>query len=70
MPKAAEVVKVSNGPTLEQIVREAFDKGYSDIHLGVGEVPRFRDRGEINPTEYPVTDEAPSTAGWKKFKAR
>jgi twitching motility protein PilT len=58
MPKAAEVAKVSNGPTLEQIVREAFDKGYSDIHLGVGEVPRFRDRGEINPTEYPVTDEA------------
>jgi len=57
MPKAAEVVRVSNGPTLEQIVREAFDKGYSDIHLGVGEIPRFRDRGEINPTEYPVTDE-------------
>lgn len=57
MPKAAEVAKVSHGPTLEQIVREAFDKGYSDIHLGVGEIPRFRDRGEMNPTEYPVTDE-------------
>jgi twitching motility protein PilT len=56
MPPAADVVKVGGGPTLEQIVREAFDKGYSDIHLGVGEVPRFRDRGEINPTEYPVTD--------------
>ncbi|MDG2616905.1 type IV pilus twitching motility protein PilT [Thermoleptolyngbya sichuanensis XZ-Cy5] len=43
-------------PTLEQIVREAYDKGYSDIHLGVGEVPRFRNRGEIDMTEYPVTD--------------
>ena len=57
MPKAAEVAKVTSGPTLEQIVREAFDKGFSDIHLGVGEIPRFRDRGEISPTEYPVTDE-------------
>ncbi|MEM0979286.1 MAG: type IV pilus twitching motility protein PilT [Cyanobacteria bacterium P01_H01_bin.58] len=43
---------------LEQIVREAFDKGFSDVHLGVGEVPRFRDRGEIAPTDYPVIDEA------------
>ncbi|MGB3199834.1 MAG: type IV pilus twitching motility protein PilT, partial [Nodosilinea sp.] len=38
--------------------REAFDKGFSDIHLGVGEVPRFRDRGDISATDYPVTDEA------------
>jgi twitching motility protein PilT len=57
MPKAAETLKVSSGLTLEKIVREAFDKGFSDVHLGVGEVPRFRDRGEIAPTEYPVTDE-------------
>lgn len=47
----------ANGqPTLEQIVRTAFDKGFSDIHLGVGEVPRFRNRGEIEPTEWSVTD--------------
>jgi twitching motility protein PilT len=39
-------------------VREAFDKGFSDVHLGVGEVPRFRNRGEIDVTNYPVTDEA------------
>jgi twitching motility protein PilT len=63
MPKAAETVKVRSGLTLEKIVREAFDKGFSDIHLGVGEVPRFRDRGEISPTEYPVTDEA-TFFGW------
>lgn len=58
MPKAAETLKVSGGLTLEKIVREAFDKGFSDIHLGVGEIPRFRDRGDISSTEYPVTDEA------------
>jgi twitching motility protein PilT len=43
-------------PTLEQLVREAFDKGFSDIHVGVGEPPRFRNRGEIDKTDYPITD--------------
>ncbi|MCC5637548.1 type IV pilus twitching motility protein PilT [Nostoc sp. CHAB 5844] len=46
----------SSGLTLAKIIKEAFDKGYSDIHLGVGEVPRFRNRGEIQPTEHPETD--------------
>lgn len=46
------------GPSLEQLVREAFDKGFSDIHVGVGETPRFRDRGQISTTDHPVTDEA------------
>jgi Tfp pilus assembly pilus retraction ATPase PilT len=41
------------GLTLEKIIREAFDKGFSDVHLGVGEVPRFRDRGQIMTTDYP-----------------
>lgn len=44
--------------TLEKIVREAFDKGFSDVHLGVGEVPRFRDRGQIAITDYPEITEA------------
>jgi twitching motility protein PilT len=44
-------------PTLAQMVKEAFDKGFSDIHVGVGEVPRYRNRGEIETTEYPTTDE-------------
>jgi twitching motility protein PilT len=39
-------------------VRHAFDKGYSDVHAGVGEVPRYRNRGEIDPTDWPVTDRA------------
>lgn len=38
-------------------MKEAYDKGFSDIHVGVGEKPRFRDRGDITPTEYPITDE-------------
>lgn len=63
MPKAAETAKISGGPSLEKIVREAFDKGFSDVHMGVGEVPRFRDRGEMALTEYPVTDEA-TFYGW------
>jgi twitching motility protein PilT len=46
----------TGSPTLAQIVRRAFDEGYSDIHVGVGEIPRFRDRGEMNTTEYPATD--------------
>jgi len=49
---------VTPGLTLEKICREAFDKGFSDVHLGVGEVPRFRDRGQISPTDHAVTDEA------------
>ncbi|RUT09914.1 twitching motility protein PilT [Dulcicalothrix desertica PCC 7102] len=42
--------------TMAQIIKEAYDKGFSDVHLGVGEVPRFRNRGEIEKTDYPVTD--------------
>ncbi|MEH2385235.1 MAG: type IV pilus twitching motility protein PilT [Nostoc sp.] len=42
--------------TLAQLIRLAYDQGYSDLHLGVGEVPRFRNRGEIQSTDYPETD--------------
>ncbi|NJR71117.1 MAG: type IV pilus twitching motility protein PilT [Synechococcales cyanobacterium CRU_2_2] len=40
---------------MAQLVREAFDKGMSDIHVGVGETPRFRDRGQIVATAHPET---------------
>ena len=43
-------------PNLEEIVRIAYQEGHSDVHLGVGEVPRFRDRGEMQSTDWPVTD--------------
>jgi len=49
--------------TLAQLVQEAFDEGYSDIHLGVGEIPRFRSRGEILTTSYPEADK-PTFMRW------
>ncbi|MEO1374373.1 MAG: type IV pilus twitching motility protein PilT [Cyanobacteria bacterium J06635_10] len=55
--------KKSLQPTFKQIVHEANEKGYSDIHLGVGEVPRFRNRGEIDATDYPETDKE-TFIGW------
>lgn len=45
-----------NGLTLEQLVHEAFENNFSDIHLGVGEVPRFRDRGRLEISHHPITD--------------
>lgn len=54
---AARYKRTPGTPSLAQIVKEAFDKGFSDIHVGVGEKPRFRDRGEIVATEYPITDD-------------
>ncbi len=64
MQVKSEAPQRSDGqPTLRQIVEEAFEKGFSDIHLGVGEVPRFRNRGEIDPTNYPVTDR-PTFMSW------
>jgi twitching motility protein PilT len=51
------------GQTLGQLVQEAFDEGYSDIHLGVGEIPRFRSRGEILTTSYPEVDK-PTFMRW------
>ncbi len=43
-------------PTLEYIIKNAYEAGFSDIHLGVGVVPRMRDRGEMALTDYPKTD--------------
>ena len=42
--------------TLEGIVRLAFERNHSDIHLGVGEEPRYRDRGDMLRTGWPITD--------------
>ncbi len=44
-------------PSLAELVRHAFDEGFSDVHLGVGEKPRMRDRGEMVILEYPEIDE-------------
>ncbi|MGL5082675.1 MAG: type IV pilus twitching motility protein PilT [Microcoleaceae cyanobacterium] len=42
--------------TLREIVKRANDEGASDVHLGVGEPPRFRIRGDISALELPETD--------------
>lgn len=44
--------------TLEGIVRLAHHNNFSDVHLGVGEEPRFRSLGDIVRTNWPVTDHA------------
>ena len=55
MPERRRLPK--GGITIEKLVMEAFQNGYSDIHLGVGETPRFRDRGEIVMSHHPITDD-------------
>jgi twitching motility protein PilT len=62
-PPSSRSRVAGSSPTLEQLVREAQDKGFSDVHLGVGEVPRFRERGQIAISQYPETDEA-TFFGW------
>ena len=44
-------------PSLEQIVRIAHEQGHSDVHLGVGESPRYRARGEMLLTEWPPSNQ-------------
>jgi len=61
----AAIAGQAPGPSLEAIVREAHRQGYSDVHLGVGEGPRFRCRGDIQRTEWPTTDAA-TFASWLK----
>ncbi|MEB3276178.1 MAG: type IV pilus twitching motility protein PilT [Cyanobacteriota bacterium] len=49
--------------SLEAIVRIAHEKGYSDVHLGIGEEPRYRAHGEMLRSGWPVTDAA-TFSGW------
>ncbi|TVS06722.1 MAG: PilT/PilU family type 4a pilus ATPase [Cyanobium sp. PLM2.Bin73] len=42
--------------TLEALVRLAHEREYSDVHLGVGEEPRYRSRGTMVRTGWPLTD--------------
>ena len=46
---------LDSAPSLERIVQIANEQGHSDVHLGVGETPRYRARGEMLQTEWPVT---------------
>jgi len=59
VPTAQVIQRSSNQPTLAQIVRDAFDQGCSDIHAGVGEQVRFRNRGlMVIQEQYPIPDVA------------
>lgn len=51
-------INKASGLSLVDLVKEAFNHGYSDVHLGVGEIPRFRNQGEMQTTNYPETDKA------------
>ncbi|AFZ02251.1 type IV pilus twitching motility protein PilT [Calothrix sp. PCC 6303] len=62
-PMGARPRSNPSGITMEHLIKEAFDKGFSDIHLGVGETPRFRNRGEIETTSYAETDK-PTFMAW------
>lgn len=56
-PVAAAAMDPSGMPgNLEGIVRIAFEQRYSDVHLGVGEEPRYRSRGDMIRTGWPITD--------------
>ena len=46
----------SPSPSLEQIVRVAYEQGQYDVHHGNGESPRFRARGEIIRSDWPPTE--------------
>jgi len=55
-PAAPESGTQSGPASLREIVTIAHQNSYSDIHIGVGEQPRFRNRGEMHRTDWPVTD--------------
>lgn len=55
--------RAAGQPSLAELIRMAFDEGYSDVHLGVGEIPRMRDRGEMLALAYPEVD-LPTFMSW------
>ena len=57
--------KERDRPSLAHLVRLAHEKGFSDIHLGVGKTPYFRNRGQMIRTDYAKADEA-TFFGWMK----
>ena len=43
-------------PTMEALLREAAEKGASDLHLSSGEPPMLRVHGDLVRTEHPEED--------------
>lgn len=57
LPRVKKLSPSPGHPKLADIVSRAHEHGFSDIHLGVGEIPRFRNRGEMDYSQYPETDQ-------------
>ncbi|MEB3243707.1 MAG: type IV pilus twitching motility protein PilT [Cyanobacteriota bacterium] len=55
-PVQSHAIPAQLPTSIEEIVRVAFERNFSDVHLGVGEEPRYRARGEIVRTGWPATD--------------
>jgi len=58
-----KTARTAGHPSLRELIELANKEGYSDVHVGVGEVPRMRDRGQMLITEFPETDE-PTFMSW------
>ncbi|MEX1323411.1 MAG: PilT/PilU family type 4a pilus ATPase [Synechococcaceae cyanobacterium] len=56
LPTVAATAFAEQPEGLEAIVRLAHERDYSDVHLGVGEEPRYRCRGTMVRTGWPTTD--------------
>jgi twitching motility protein PilT len=56
-PTTPAMGRAPGQPSLKELVELAHKEGYSDVHLGVGEHPRMRDRGEmLTLNQYPEID--------------
>jgi twitching motility protein PilT len=55
-PVDSPSAETGSHPSLKEIVKLAHEQDHSDVHLGVGERPRFRARGEMVLTDWPCTD--------------
>ena len=63
VPAVAGALGGTQPSSLASIVQLAERSGFSDVHLGVGEEPRYRARGEMLRTGWPISDAA-SFHGW------
>ncbi len=62
-PPPVQTGRSPGQPSLAELAQMAFDEGFSDIHLGVGEVARMRDRGVMLALDFPEAD-LPTFMSW------
>ena len=63
VPAVAGALGGTQPSSLASIVQLAERSGFSDVHLGEGEEPRYRARGEMLRTGWPISDAA-TFHGW------